>query len=1047
MAEERPIVIRFVGEDSVTTVANKVSASVEKVGKSAGTSGKGLSAFAGTIGNVASAAGLAGGTVGALGSAIASVGGTVAIAVGGIVAIAGALGVMAHQSAMTADNVNALRRGIINLSDSQQEGEKLYSTLIDIASRTPFERSDVIEMGRSLLGAGIEAEKIPNYIYAIGDAVTTMGGDAQTIRTITTAIGRMEMAGKLSYEQMLQIQESGIPVFRLLAEATGRSTEEVIKLVQDGLLPAEQNLDTIIKLMQGTYGDAMASQMDTATQATSNLGDAWTDLATTLGTVTSPALNDFYNWLTDIINSTNEGIKSSNAYADAINPNRINEASESTRDWTKTQTQLAGALSLAEKSAYVLWENFKLVVSQHPWVRAINESIELMGKAWDEVVKSLENVWLETVKATDKLVLFVDEMVKSNPKVKSFADAVSGAWNWITTSATSAYNSTVNYANELVLLLGKTAKAISQAYMDEGMAIRSAQGTAFLYADTIQKIYVGNGLWIDSTNRTTESMYGLAGAVSGAGQQQEEYNLVIDDTAQKEKERQEQERRANELMRERERLLQEASRMMSDYNQRISDLRNSYMEIADAERSLSSAQKALQDAQDPRQIESMALALQMQQISLDDLNDSMAQMRTRRDEIAKALAGMTAEQIKYNALTDAERNKYKALGKDLDELRKRREAVRKALAGNKLTNQQRVEFLQTEAALTAIIGDKQSERSELEQKQKDALKKSEEERLKLLEEDKRLRDELEKAQIRYQQSLIAISQAQQNLMEAQDPNRLDAYRDAVTKARLNLEELRAEQISNAVSANQLASKLGITSQVMETLALSASDTATPLDDIALKSLDLSKAVASDGGTSDSVSGLSSAFNKLDDNASDAVSGLTKLESMLKSIDSLGLSSGLGKDLSSVADSVASLGKSNQSFATDNLTSPLNAISNVAKNLGSTQSVAFAKWTDSYRNALIGSMNSTAVANLVRAFDALKNAVGGSGTGSSGGGSTSGSSGNRRMMPSEIIVGGRSTQPATQNITIHLHYASAPSSRNPLKDVEDYLAAQGGRLRI
>jgi tape measure domain-containing protein len=988
MAEERPIVIRFIGEDKVTTVANKVTNSVDSVAKSAGkTSGKlsnmtdSLNGVTGSLTDVASAAGLTGGAIGSVAMSIGSMLGPIGIAVGTVIGLGAALFTVGDASAKTADRVNNLKRSIISLADTKDEGEELYKTLMDIASRTPFEQEDIIEMGRSLLNAGVDAEKIPDYIYAIGDSVTTIGGSAQTIDSITTAIGRMTMQNKLSYEQMMQIQENGIPVFKLLAEATGRTTEEVIKLSQEGLLPAEKNIDIIISAMQGTYGDAMASQLNTATQAASNFNDTWKNVSAEFGTWVTPVINSIYEI------GTSSLISLSNSAKDFENwSGRVRVALD---DSGLTSVDSDGLFAMSIRSLGGIRDTIKLIYDDiDTGIREIIKGNGLLEVSYEAVKLAFDTYIASQLGGLDSIITLLGKL--------------SGVADGGTTSGKS-FAEAWGFANGQII--------------DMTTGTRSATSTI--------------GIWVNTTKSAMKVVHDL--------------NVATKENTDKTKDN-------NDAQRERDRILREIEQATNEYKSTLTELRTSYMDIADAERSVADAEKALRDAQDPLRIQSMALALQAQQMSLKDLNESMAEMRARRDEIAQSLKGMTDEQIRYNALTQKERDQYKALGKDLEDLKKRRDAVRKALAGNKLTNQQRVEFMQTEAALNALIGQKTDERQTIEQKQADALKKAEAERLRLLEEDKRLREELEKAQLRYQQQLVSIAQAQRDLSEAQDPNRLDRYRDAVTRARYNLEELRAEQLANAINANDLAKKLGITSEVMDVLTKSASDTATPLDDAAVKSLDLSKAVSEDGGATESVGDLAKNFDKLDADSTSAVSGLTKVEGALKSLDALKLDTKLGVALKSIGDGVASIARSNEMFSVDNLTAPLTSIRNLAMELGTTESLAFSKWSDAYRNAVNGSTNSTAITNLIRALDALRDTVDGrSGTSGGGVGGRSGggvgSRGGTRSIDGLGAVPTYENTASVQNITINLHYATPPSSNTPLKDVEDYLAAQGGRLRI
>jgi len=238
------IVVRFVGEDKVTVVANKVDKSIAGVGsastkstgkvegfsKALSSAAGGLGGMGGTITDVAGGLVDAGLATGAFGTALRALTGPVGIAVGVIVGLSAALFNVLDAAARTSNQVENLKRGVVTLAGSAEVGEELYSTLLNLASRTPFERQDIIEMAQSLLATGVEAQKVPGYIEAIGDAVATVGGGAEKVDSFTRAIGRMAASGKITNEQMMILTENGVDGFGLLAKETGIAKEALIEM-------------------------------------------------------------------------------------------------------------------------------------------------------------------------------------------------------------------------------------------------------------------------------------------------------------------------------------------------------------------------------------------------------------------------------------------------------------------------------------------------------------------------------------------------------------------------------------------------------------------------------------------------------------------------------------------------------------------------------------------------------------------------------------------------------------------------------------------------
>lgn len=1047
MAEERPIVIRFIGEDKVTAVANKVTNSVDKVGNTAKSSSfnlsefsgsmdsvldaagglmgaRGLSGVVGSLGGIAGAAGAAGGSMVGLGGAVAAIANPIGLGVAALVGLGAVLFSVAEPAAKASNEFNALRRSIIRLGDTEADGEKTYKMMEDFAKRTPFSTRDVVGFSRDLLNANYTAGEALPILEAVGDAIYSTGGNTQNMESVITAISRIGMEGNLSYGYLQQLQENGIPAIRILAEEMGVSTAEVKKFAEEGLLPADKYMRVLVEGMQGEYGGAMAEQMNTATQASSNFDDALNRVNITFGTFWEPFVIGVYNvgasLLTSLDNTWKWSEETNRAFAEVTTEAIQNEIYVMRGVWDDLSPSIDTA-----------WQWTKIFVRESQTVANVKGAIEGLKGAWRFIVdEGIAPAWRWTLKVIESFGIYVRDVVEKTPVLKTawqqISQAISGAVNW---TGEAIYNFDAWVIESLTGI-----KQVRDGYIQLGKAAAAA---GLLYEATTRKVYLGNGVWIDQVDRKVSSIFDEKSATENLVPVVEDYTSAVGGANRADSERE-------RALREQERALAEVTRRTEDYNSTIKDLRGSYMSIADAQRSLESAQQALADAQDPMRIQQMTLALQSQQMSLRDLNASMSDMSARRQEIAKALANMNHEQIRNNALTQKERDQMKNLTKDMDNLKKRRDAIRKALAGNNLTQEQRLEYLQTEDALNKAINDKQGQKQTLVDKQNEAIKKSEEERLKLIEEDKKLRDDLEKSQLRYKQAVLSIAQAQRDLSQAQDPKRLEVYRDAVTKAQLNLESLRAQQEANRIKADELATSLGITSGSAEALAYSASLTATPLDDIAIKSGEVNTAIGGMNGTNAVVTNLSGNMSELGDDSADAVSGLTNVQKALKSIQDLKLSDSLGKTLSLIGEGIASIADSNVKFTTDNLSAPLKAVRDVSQVLDSAKATAFTNWSKAYASAVNASSDVNRVRALINSLVSLQNAT----------------TGSNNPLPYDLnnpvkgfqsgrqgALGMPSGGTTVQNITINLNYASPPNSKTPLKDVEDYLAAQGGRLRI
>ena len=141
------------------------------------------------------------------------------------------------------------------LLGSQQKAEAMFKDLQQFAASTPFEFPQLRDAASKLLTTGIAAERVKPLLTAIGDSTAAMGTGAQGIAAATRALQQMNLIGKVTGQDMMQLANAGIPAWATLASAAGMSVAEVKKAVEQGKLD-----DSVGKLMSGLEnysGEAM----------------------------------------------------------------------------------------------------------------------------------------------------------------------------------------------------------------------------------------------------------------------------------------------------------------------------------------------------------------------------------------------------------------------------------------------------------------------------------------------------------------------------------------------------------------------------------------------------------------------------------------------------------------------------------------------------------------------------------------------------------------------------------------------------------------------
>jgi tape measure domain-containing protein len=208
-----------------------------------------------------------------LAKGIATWGARGALALGAIGGAAVTMGVS------TASQLEQVRVGFTTMLGSAQKADKFLKQLQKFAAATPFEFTELTGAAQKFLAMGFSAEKVIPMLTAVGDAVAAMGGSAEQIDTVTTALTQMQVKGKVSGEEIMQLSEQGIPALQILADNFGVTVSEMSKMISNGDVMASKAIPMIIDgLENGTksvkgFGGMMAKQSETMKGKWSTLMD------------------------------------------------------------------------------------------------------------------------------------------------------------------------------------------------------------------------------------------------------------------------------------------------------------------------------------------------------------------------------------------------------------------------------------------------------------------------------------------------------------------------------------------------------------------------------------------------------------------------------------------------------------------------------------------------------------------------------------------------------------------------------------------------------
>lgn len=168
------------------------------------------------------------------------------------------------------------------MQGSMQKAQQHWADLTRFAATTPFEMGQLVDASKMLQAFRFEADQVIPMLTNIGDAVAATGGD---LNRVVVALGQMQLKGKVSAQEMMQLAENNVGAWNYVAEGFGKTTAEVQKMAEQGLIPAAEAIPMILEGMNREFGGLMEAQSRTFGGMISNVKDS---VNVALGEITGP---------------------------------------------------------------------------------------------------------------------------------------------------------------------------------------------------------------------------------------------------------------------------------------------------------------------------------------------------------------------------------------------------------------------------------------------------------------------------------------------------------------------------------------------------------------------------------------------------------------------------------------------------------------------------------------------------------------------------------------------------------------------------------------
>ncbi len=197
--------------------------------------------------------------------------------------------------------------GFTNMLGSAEAAQQVMSQIQEDAAKTPFDVESLTKANQYLISAGENASYARDTVMALGDAVSATGGGNDELNRMAQNLQQIANTGKATAVDIKQFAYAGIDVYGILADYTGKSTEEVQNMTI--------SYDLLTQALQaaseegGRYYNSMDTQSQTMNGRVSTMQDNVKQLAGLLTGDLSSGVGVVIGNLNDMLVAAQEAYK------------------------------------------------------------------------------------------------------------------------------------------------------------------------------------------------------------------------------------------------------------------------------------------------------------------------------------------------------------------------------------------------------------------------------------------------------------------------------------------------------------------------------------------------------------------------------------------------------------------------------------------------------------------------------------------------------------------------------------------------------------------
>lgn len=186
-------------------------------------------------------------------------------------------------SVMQASKLQDLRIELDTLTWSAEKWKKLFTDIQKAAAKTPFESSDLVQATSTMLQFGVAQETVMKDMMMLWDI---SWGNANKLKSLALVYGQVSSAGKLTWQDLLQMINLWFNPLKQISDKTGESMASLREKMEDWQISFDMVKQTMIDATSawGLFFGMMDKKSATFSGVMSTLRDnIWVTLASIWG--------------------------------------------------------------------------------------------------------------------------------------------------------------------------------------------------------------------------------------------------------------------------------------------------------------------------------------------------------------------------------------------------------------------------------------------------------------------------------------------------------------------------------------------------------------------------------------------------------------------------------------------------------------------------------------------------------------------------------------------------------------------------------------------